>query len=391
MTRTPRATGLLCVMNFPSGTGYAWDFIESLYAGVADRLAPLGVRTWVAYPGIQKPPRFLRHSAATPIEHEVRLRQAASVMRTCRLLRRLGVTLIYLSDRPSWHPAYSLFRLAGVRSIVVHDHTSGARTVPRGPKRWLKRARQRLPGTLADRVVGVSDYVARRKIEVDLVPAGRVQRIWNSVPIPSRAPSRSHRLHEAFGIRAQRPVIACACRAAPEKGVHHLLRAFDRLVSVGSGSGRPVLVFIGDGPALDDLGALRATLSARQDIVLTGYREEAGELLGDADLCVVPSVWEEAFGLAALEPMARGVPVIASRVGGIPEVVVDGQTGLLVPPGDEAALERAMRRLLDDPDESRRLGRAGFVRAKTIFSRERELEELTALLGSLLQRPGGNS
>jgi len=101
-----------------------------------------------------------------------------------RFVRREQVRWVYLSDRPAWHPAYSLLRLAGVRTIVVHDHTSGDRTVPSGPKGWLKRFRHRLPGSLADVVIAVSDFVADRKRDVDQVPADRVFRVWNSVVIP---------------------------------------------------------------------------------------------------------------------------------------------------------------------------------------------------------------
>jgi glycosyltransferase involved in cell wall biosynthesis len=90
----------------------------------------------------------------------------------------------------------------------------------------------------------------------------------------------------------------------------------------------------------------------------------------------VPSLWQEAFGLAALEPMTYGIPVIASRVGGIPEIVVDGASGVLVEPGDEVALEHALLRLLLDQGERDRLGRQALVRARTLFRREDAVQQL---------------
>jgi glycosyltransferase involved in cell wall biosynthesis len=77
---------------------------------------------------------------------------------------------------------------------------------------------------------------------------------------------------------------------------------------------------MGDGPDMDRLKSIRRQLHRREQIVFTGYRADASDLVEGADICVVPSVWQEAFGLSAREPLARGVPVIATRVGGIPEV-----------------------------------------------------------------------
>jgi len=378
------------VANFPSGTGYAWDFIESLYAGVADRLASRGVRTVVAYPGIPEPPRPLEGSAATPIDRAFRLNGLVAVFRACALVRELGVSVLYLADRPAWHPAYAALRLAGLHRIVVHDHTSGARTRPTGLKRWAKRARSVVPGMLADRVLAVSDFVARRKTEVDLVPSARVERIWNSIVIgPDRVDERAGcsrpGLHEELGIASSRLIVLCACRASAPKGVDHLLRAFDVLWVDAPRTGRPVLAYAGDGPVLEALRALRERLAAREDIHLLGYRSDVGALIDAASVCVIPSVWEEAFGLAALEPMARGRAVIASRGGGLPEVVLDGETGLLVPPGDEMALAHALQTALTDPAVRDRWGRAGRERAVRLFGRRRQLDALVRVIGGYFE------
>lgn len=377
-----RARGsLLCVTNFPSNTGYAWDFIEGLYAGLAHRFAAHGIRTIVAYPALEGFPEPLRGSPAEPVELPVRPGRPGSLWAVGRFVRTHEVRVLYLPDRPVWHPGYAWMRLLGARGIVVHDHTSGARTRPTGVKRALKRLRLRLPGTLADRVIAVSDFVAARKVEVDMVPARRVIRVWNSVELPPADPGAPRRLRAAFGITPGRPVIVCACRATPEKGVQHLLRAFDRLLREGDvGPDRPALVYMGEGPALEDLRALREGLASREDIVIAGYRRDGRELLAGADIAVVPSVWAEAFGLSVLEAMARGVPVVASRVGGIPEIIEDGASGLLVPAGDERALSGALGRLLRDPEARRRLGSEGRRRAERHFTFDREVDELFGIL-----------
>jgi glycosyltransferase involved in cell wall biosynthesis len=373
---------LLCVANFPTNAGYAWEFIEGLYAGIADDLARYGVATRVAYPRVDGAPGPLAGSAAEPIELRVDLGSPLGLVRALRAVRRLRVRALYLTDRAAWHPAYALLRLAGVRRIVVHDHTSGERTPPTGVKRVVKRLLRRVRPALADVVIGVSGFVGRRKVEVDLVDPDRVRVILNSVRIPGAVDREG--LRQAYGIPAERPVVAAASRAAEYKGVQHLMRAFDRMVTRGRLEPPPVLVYFGDGPYLPTLSRLRESLDARDDIVLAGYRDGAGELLGGADLCVVPSTWEEAFGLAALEPGARGVAVVASRVGGIPEVVIDGETGLLVPPGDVVALADAMQSLLLDDERRRAMGQRAERRARERFSRGRQIDEMRELFRSLL-------
>lgn len=374
---------LLCVCNFPSDTGFAWDFIGALYAGVAEALEGHGVRTWVAYPELNVAPKALKGSAARPLEFDLRLGDLRSCYRLAKLIRERRIRTLYLSDRPVWHPAYPLLRAAGLRRIVVHDHTSGDRTPPTGAKRLAKRARMAIPGASADRVLAVSDYVARRKRTVNLVPPERVTRVWNSVVIREDAPTGEDRdIRTFFDLDPDVPVVASASRASPDKGIAFLMRAFDRLVRRWRSDEHgvpPVLVYMGDGPHLDSLKRLRDLLDAGERIVLPGYVDDADSLLGTADVAVLPSVWQEAFGLAALEPMSRGVPVVASRVGGIPEVVRHEEEGLLVPPADVGALEEALHRLLLDPAERRAMGERGRERSRKLFSRRRQIAVLAGI------------
>ena len=376
---TAAAPGLLCVCNFPANTGYAWVFIESLYAGLADRLAGRGVRTFVAYPEMAEAPRTLAGSQATAVQLNIALDDTTSLKQTLAFIRQHNIEVLYFCDRSAWNPRYPALRRAGVRRIIVHDHTSGARTEPRGLKRVLKRARLIVPGTSADDVIAVSDFVAHRKRTVDLLAPERITRVWNSVGPVMVVPGASAHLRGLFGIAEGRAVVACAARATPEKGVETLLRAFDRTVRDAAGE-PPVLVYMGDGPALDALRELAESLPARAHIVMAGYVPNAMQLIAGADICVVPSVWQEAFGLAALEPMANGVAVIASRAGGIPEVVVDGETGVLVTPGDEIELAAAITELLVDRAKRERLAANGRVRAREVFSRERQLDQLEVIV-----------
>lgn len=268
-----------------------------------------------------------------------------------------------------------------MRSVIVHDHASGEWSLPRGPKRALKWLLARTPAIVADHVITVSNYVARRQTLVGHIPSARVEVVWNGLPIPPRRDEPERRTHAMFGLDIQRPLIMCACRAAPEKGVAFLLRAFERVVQQAPLTcPRPGLLYIGDGPQLLELRALADSLAARNDIILGGYRRDTKELLGGADLCVIPSLWQDAFPLAVLEAMALGKPVIATRVGGIPEMIEHGITGLLVAAGDEAELATAIRSILEDPNKARRLGEAARERVAQQFTPERQIRRLTEIV-----------
>ncbi len=380
----PEGPGLLCVVNFPANTGFAWDFIEGLYAAVAREGQALGWRTFVAYPRIDQPPRTLGGSPAVPVTLSLDLGSVPGAINLWRFLRTNRISIAYLTDRPARSMVHLFMRLAGVRRIVVHDHTSGHRTIPAGVRRFSKHLLSALPGLEADRVLAVSDYVARRQVEVGLMPAARVVRVWNGIPLPAEPSGGIPELRAALGLPADRPIITCCCRAAPEKGVHHLLRAFT-VVRQAATAERPLLVYVGDGPEFERLRSLAMELGIADDTRFVGYSREVARYLQASDIVAVPSVWQDALPLGVLEAMAVGKPVVATRVGGIPEMCRDGVEGLLVEPAAEAALARAISQLLESPSLRNDMGRRGRQRVAEFFSPLKQVAAIVEQLG--LQNP----
>jgi len=376
---------LLFVADHPSDTRYAWDFISAVCGGIAGRLAPAGVRTTIAYPELADGPV----PQALEGIRRVRLswRDPSDLPALCRFVREEGVTALYVTDRTARDPAYARLRRAGARTIILHDHTSGIRTRPGPLKAAFKRARLRIPGTSVDLVIAVSRFVARRHLEVELLPPEKVEVVWNSVEMPPRpaTPGERAQARIRFGIPPEALLVASASRATESKGIQHLLRAFDALAALVPGEPPVHLLYLGDGEYLDTLTEMRNGMVSARRIHLPGYVPDASAILGTADLAVVPSRWAEAFGLAALEPLAWGVPVIASSTGGLPEVVRDGVDGILVEPGDEPGLTRAMADLLADPGHRASMGREGRRRAATDFDRNRQMDRL---VGRIAELPG---
>jgi glycosyltransferase involved in cell wall biosynthesis len=126
-----------------------------------------------------------------------------------------------------------------------------------------------------------------------------------------------------------------------------------------------------------------ASLGLTSRIVLTGLRDDIPEILSLIDIFVLPSL-DEGLGRSLVEAMAAGKPVVASRVGGIPEAVEDGTTGILVPPGDAQALAEALSFMLEHPAQTTEMGRRGRERAARLFDEERMVDRICSLYRELL-------
>ncbi|HSG70266.1 MAG TPA: GT4 family glycosyltransferase PelF, partial [Planctomycetaceae bacterium] len=177
------------------------------------------------------------------------------------------------------------------------------------------------------------------------------------------------------------PVVLVA-RLSPEKNVECLLRSVPEIVKV-----RPDfrLEIAGDGACREDLVALSAALELTNCVTFLGETRDIPSLLGRASLFVLPSL-TEGVSLTLLEAMARGLPVVATDVGGNPEVVVDGETGLIVPSNDPSALAQAILRVLEDKCKSHQMGQAGRTRVEQHFDIRRMVKEYESLYSTVAVR-----
>ena len=185
-------------------------------------------------------------------------------------------------------------------------------------------------------------------------------------------------------------VIGTVCRLnEPVKGLANLLQAFARLLNE-PGMDRCRLLLVGDGPSRSRLEDLAIILGISKSVVFTGMRRDVEHILPLIDLFVLPSMYE-GFGIAIIEAMAAGRPVVATAVGGIPEIVVQGETGLLVPPGDVAALSGAMCWILSRPESAAAYGAAGLRRVHERFSIEIAVKRHEELYENLFAMSGRGS
>ena len=237
---------------------------------------------------------------------------------------------------------------------------------------WQQRAYTRA----VDRYIAVSRHVEDQLVEGLGWSRDKIEVVHNSIDVDAftRAPSPSLRAELAGG--AEVPIVLVPARLEAQKGQRDLLHAATELRDVR-------FVFAGDGPDRDALEALARELRVGDRTTFLGHRRDMAELMAVSDLVVLPS-WYEGLPLSLLEAMAAGVPIVTTRIGGIDELVRDGEHGLLVEPRAPAALAAAIKRVLDSPALAASLARAARTHVREHFSAEATSRRVGEIYGEVL-------
>jgi glycosyltransferase involved in cell wall biosynthesis len=209
----------------------------------------------------------------------------------------------------------------------------------------------------ARRVIAVSEITRRHYLDRARLRPERVMTIHNGIdPSAFQAPpGERDAARRELGLDASAPVLVTVAVQREPKGIQHMLAA---LPEVAAAFPAVRYLLVGDGPHRRALEGLAARLGVADRVVFAGARDDVPRLLAAADLFVLPSL-TEALPTVVAEAMAAGLPIVATTVGGIPEMVGHGEAALLVPPSDPAALAAAVCRLLANPRQAAAMGRAG--------------------------------
>jgi sugar transferase (PEP-CTERM/EpsH1 system associated) len=296
-----------------------------------------------------------------------------ALLRLYRHVRRIRPAILHTSLFHANLPGRVLGRIAGVPIIICSE-----RTMAMEPQ-WRYRVNRWTIG-LVDRVIAVSDSVRDFCVSHIGLPAEKLVVIYNGVELPKGPFPSPREARAGLGLPAEGPVIGAVSRLEPVKGTSFLIQALAQVDNA-------TLVVIGDGAERTALKALAQDLGVAGRIQWTGHRRDVPTLLPAFDLYVQPSL-HEGMPNTILEAMAAGLSVVATAVGGTPEVVDDGITGLLVPPRDPDALAGAITALLRDPSLRHKMGRAGPERVKDHFSLEQMVQQTQALYECLLKTRG---
>jgi glycosyltransferase involved in cell wall biosynthesis len=334
-------------------------------------LAKLGHRLLLAcQPGAKFAARA--HEAGFEV-FEVRMRNSFSVgavLKLAALIRRQQVDVVNTHSGRDSILAGLAGRLAG-RLVVRTRHLA------------LPITSRFTYTTLPHHVVTVSESV-RRYLVSEGVPEGRASTVYTGIDPAVLELDGPATLRCELGLPADTPLVGAVAILRQKKGHRRIVEAAPAILAACP---QAHFVFAGDGPQLDNLKAQIAAAGLSERFHLLGLRRDVANVLADLDLFVLPTE-QEALGTAYIEAMAKGLPIVGSRVDGVPEVVADGENGYLIDPFDVAALADRVSQLLTDAPLRARFGEASRARAKTRFHVDTMCREMLALYRRLLAERG---
>ena len=312
--------------------------------------------------------QFPVHSFASPSA-------LSSAWQLARYIRRHHIRLVHTYDFPL--TIYAVPVAHFFTSAIVLSSARCHRDLI--PHKYLKLVRR--TDRIVDGIVVNCEFLKRHLVEDERVPPGRIELCYNGLDPEQFRPMESPR---PAALPSNALVIGVVCALRPEKGLVTLIKAFAGIRNLGP----PLkLAIVGSGPMREQLEAEARTLGISDDCVFAPATREVADWLRAIDIFVLPSL-SEALSNSLMEAMACGCCVVASNVGGNPELVRPGETGLLFEPRDVAGLSAALRTLIQDQPLRRRLQEAGARTLAERFSMQASAEKMAEIFARFIeQRP----
>lgn len=367
---TPLPVTVLMV-NWAGSYGGAEQYQLNLVRG----FDPARYRFIFASPAGEWPRRL---AAAGYAHYEVPIRPGfdlQSVLRLRRIIRSEKVRIVHAQQSRSLLQAGLAARLVGGVAVVQTEHNMSMGWHRCGYYPWYvplisHRLRRLVVHALADRLTVFAPSGRDFYVNIIHVPARKVVVIPSPYPLHPERPAPTNPY----------PIIGTPAELTERKGLSFLIDAAPRVLERYPGA---QFLIMGRGHLEQRLRQQIAERNLQDGVHLLGFVPDASEQMPGWDLLALPSLWEP-FGQVVLEAMSHGLPVVTTTGDGPESIVVDGETGLLVPPGEAPALAVAILRLLDDPDLAQRMGQAGRQRIATVYSLERIAKLMDALYQELL-------
>lgn len=358
----------ILLININIGKEWGWGGIESHTDLLASALAENGHRVIM---GCWKEGAVTLHSGKILLPAKrINIANSGDVYAILKIITaslREKIDVIIANNGREYWPAAIGAILSGARIIFIRHQTDK-----------IKRSTRWLINRHIEKVIAVSRAV-RNALLKSGISEEKIEIIHNSVDMWKFSPQGldKNEIRQGLGIGRNDMVIGSVGKLNKGKGVYDLLHAVGKMSEK-----HPLLklLFVGDGQEREGLELEAERLSIKDRVAFAGIRKDVEKMYSAMDIFVLPSVCEEAFGMVIIEAMSMGKPVIATTVGGIPEIIKDGVNGMLIPPGDSASIANAIERLIDNPDFCKTISAEGRKTVENNFSDMAMGERFDAIL-----------
>jgi glycosyltransferase involved in cell wall biosynthesis len=319
-------------------------------------------------------------------EAQLKGRDAKAVVKLYRLLRAQRPHIVHTHTAKAGFLGRIAARLAGVPIVVHTYHGHVLHGYYSHTKTQLLRRMEQALAHVTDAIVAVSDQVKRDLVAYGVATPGKVEVIPLGLDLAPYADSAALRgqFRRELELSDTTPLVGIVGRIFPIKNHRLFLEAAVRIVATEP---RARFIVVGDGVLRKAMEQHAHALGIRYSVVFAGWRRDLPRIYADLDVLVVSSD-NEGTPVSAIEAMAAGRPVVATRVGGLPDLISDRKTGVLVPPRDPTALAAAVLELLRDEPFARALGQTASAAVVERFATARLLRDIQALYANLLNRKG---
>jgi glycosyltransferase involved in cell wall biosynthesis len=290
-----------------------------------------------------------------------------TILGVAKLLRTNKIDIVHTHAYPAGVLGRIAAILAHVPCIFHHIHST---YVDLNKRNYFI---ERFLGRFTDKVICCSDAVKRFVLKKEGIPEDKLMVLYNGVPEPKPMnPSTIAGLKETLGIPREASMVGCVASLVQHKGHEYLFDAFKKVENA-------YLLLIGDGPLRTKLEQKASVLGISERVIFAGSQIDVTPYMQVMDIVVLPSSEREGLGIALIEAMALSKPVVATNIGGVPEVVDDGSTGILVQPQESDELAKAINTLLNSPDLTHIMGINGKKKYKKMFTLNYMIKRLETL------------
>lgn len=268
-----------------------------------------------------------------------------------------------------------------IHMLSINRSISGMNPIKR--RIWI--SVDRMLVRYVDKIIAISEFNRRELIKKEKIEPGKIVVIPSSIRLNEFSKELGfNKKRKEFGIEEGEKVVGYIGRLSHQKGLTYLLEAARMVSQI-----MPIVKFliVGDGPQKIELEEKVKELNITGNVALADFRKDVNELYPIFDITVLPSLYE-GLPVVPMESMVYGKPVVATTVGGVPEVVIDGETGLLVPPGDVKSLAKAILKLIQDDASRKEMSRKGKDLIKKKYSNEQMVKAHKSLYEELVRSKG---